>query len=370
MTGRWAAQPWNDGLLGLIPYVAGYACFKFYSTRIIFGSFNYVKAIINRYIRLVIVVAVVIPMEYLFPLLGDGPIFKLSTDRYIRDCDLNWWKHLILDVHSPQTKYCAMYLYMFSIDIKLLVIGFALLWIFKRFKDKVALTACGLTIIVSCLVMYTQVNHLRIPTFISNPADLKLMIESLYATHFILSYYLPGFVMGLVTAYIVENKIHLYSPSYFKWFLHYCLFNVWLLATLFAPGLHTILNLIPTSAYGVFIVAHRMMYFITFTLATLLLSHGTFLSLKSTPKILKLYFVYNGKVAGAGHLVNLLFIRYHFYSGRQLESLCLYDVLMRWITCSFVPMMAIAPVYHVLIIAPMLKLVPKSKKPASNEKDN
>lgn len=369
-TGHWIAQPWNDGLLGLIPYTAGYACYKFYSEKIASGSFNFVRTLINRYIRLVIVVAVAIPLEYIFPLLGDGPIFKLATDRFIRDCDLNWWKHLILDVHSPQTKYCAMYLYMGSIDIKLLVIGFILLWIFKRYSSKIALAVCAFITLLSCVVMHEQVKHLNIPTFISNPADLKLIKESLYTTHFILSYYLPGFIIGLVTAYIIERRITLYKASYTNWLLHYCLFNMWLFATLFAPGLHTILNVVPRYAYGLFIVAHRMMYFITFFIFSLLLSHCSLFSMKCLPKIVKMYFIYNGKVAAASHLVNLLYVRYHFYTIRQLESIRPYDLFARFISCSFIILIVVSVVFHIFVVAPMLALAPKSKKLTSHIKNN
>ena len=368
-TGNWIAQPWNDGLLGAIPFVAGYACYKFYAKKVSSGSFNYVRTITNRYMRLVIAVSIATAAEFIFPLLGDGPVFKIVSQRFARDCYTNWWRHFVVDVHTPRQRSCAIYMFLGGIDFELLLIGLLVLWMFKRFSDKTTLLTGTLITLASCLLMHEQVKHLNLPTFISNPADLKLISESFFATHFILSYYLPGFMIGLLTAYIAENAILLYKPTVGKFLLHFAFLNIWCTIGLFAPALHTILKVVPRSAYGLFIVCHRMMYFIAFSLFGLLVSHSNgWLSLSKLPHPFKALFVYCARMAPAIHLTNSLLARYHFLTMRQLASIRPYDVLSRFVFGGYF-ILVVSIAVHVNIVAPMMALLPRSKSSEDKKQD-
>lgn len=361
-TGNWIAQPWNDGLLGIFPFAAGYACYKFYWNRINHGTFNYIRCIFTRYIRIILVSSIAIAAEFIYPLVGDGPAFTPMAQRVTNDCEVNWWRHFILDSHTQTTRSCAIHMFLGSIDMRLLIVGFLILFLFKKLSPKLALTACFALIVSSCISLHETVKHLELPTFFSNPADIRLISESFYTTHFLISYYLPGYIIGIVTAYWIENDIRFYKPSLLIWLAHFAFTYGWCLFAIFAPGLHTILNVVPRSLYGLFIVGHRMVYFIGFTLVSLLLSHseGWVTPFTIFPKWFRRVFAYSVKLAPSIHLVNLLYIRFHFTTSRQLISIRPYDLLLRWTFGGYI-IFFLSIFTHVFFICPLLALSSQSK---------
>lgn len=370
-TSTWLLQPWNDGLLGFVPFFSGYACYKFFANKITTGSLNVFTSIFQRYVKIIIAVSIALSAEFIFPLLGDGPIFKMLSQRFIHDCDANWWRHFILDVHTPGTRSCAIHMFYGSMEVKLFILGLLALWICKGFNTKATLTIWTLITFASCFILHEQVKHLDMPTFLSSPADLKLISESFYTTHFVLNFYLPGFMVGLATGYVLENKILFYTPTPIKWFIHLIVSGIWGLVTLFAPGLHNILKIVPRSLFGSFIVAHRMMYFMMFAIDALHLTHycGPInMSLDIMPKSIRMLFGYISKAAMSVHMVNLLYLRYYFLTMRQLQSIRPFDICMRWLFSAFF-VLFISLLAEIFIFSPLKALSSKSKSSDQAKKD-
>ena len=293
----------------------------------------------------------------------------MLSRRFIHDCDANWWRHLILDVHTPGTRFCAIHMFYGSIEVKLFIFGILVLWMTRRSSARITYAIWGLVTLASCVLLHEQVKHLDMPTFLSSPADLKLISESFFTTHFVISFYLPGFMVGLATGHLVENKILLYSPSTIKWLIHLIFSGIWGGVTLLAPGLHNILRIVPRPLFGTFIVIHRMMYFMMFGIHTLHLTHYSGpieMSLKMMPKSARMLFYYVSKGAISVHMVNLLYIRYHFLTMRQLQSIRPFDIYMRWLYSAYF-IVILSVLAEILIFSP-LKTIGTSSRPSQEAK--
>lgn len=367
-TNRWIAQIFNDSLLSIFPFTAGYACYRYYHKKVFNGTFNYIKCILSRYIRVSIFALIAICAEFIYPLIGDGPAFTPMAERTYNDCVNNWWKHFTLDALSTKTRACAIHMFLGSIDVRLLVIGLIILWSFNKFGHRFTLTICMAIVIGSCVILHESVKHLNLPTFVSYPADVKLIGEAFYTTHFLFTYYLPGFIIGLMTAYFIENGYRLYKPNTILWLLNGIIVYHYCLAATFAPSLHTIFDIIPRPLYGLFIVGHRMSYFIGFTFLAFWFSHSDgIITMKHLPLWFKLMAFFFIKLGPSVHLVNLIYIRLHFSTSRQLISLRPYDLLIRVIAGGYI--CTVFSIYvHFMVISPLMKLFPKSQDVSKEKK--
>jgi hypothetical protein len=266
---------------------------------------------------------------------------------------------------------------------------------------KLGIVLCGLTILVCNIIVHESTKHLDLPVMFGNPIDIRKAADFFYTVHFLISYYLPGYCVGILTAAWIESGHRLYTPSFWKSYLHLNLLIVYVLLVIFAPGLHNVLDVIPQSWNGVFIVLHRNGYFLMMPFLSSLISHFpydrldklvheflkkqsgecnsnssdadqnrdmvsrrklTLVSLLPLPAqmIISAFL----RMVVSLHAVNMLCLRYHFTVSRTAHSLRPYDILTRWNALTY--MVMTAPfIFHMYFTAPLevvyAKIFPRKK---------
>lgn len=385
---HWLFQPCNDGLMFAFAVFGGYAMYKGVFNKITAGVFSPIKALVSRYMKYILLTSGVILLEYVYPLLGDGPVWSYVSGRIFEDCQNNWWRHYVMAGHTNAIRGCSIHLFMASVDFRLFVYGLILLYVMNKSR-KIGIALCVATILVCNVIVHESTKHLALPVMFGNPIDIKLASDFFYTVHFLISYYLPAYCVGILTAVWMESGYELYTPSLLKSYLHYNAINVYALLVLFAPGLHNVLGIIPQSWNGVFIVLHRNAYSLFVLWLFSLVSHFPFERfdhllqhfLKKKSRDVN----YNGTVSDheadpvtkrkldmvsiiplpiqmvtnaflrlivSLHAVNMLCIRFHFTTSRSVHSLLPYDIIMRW--SSFTLMVLLVPLlFHLYFTAPL-----------------
>ena len=79
-TSSWYLQPWNDGLLGILPFFSGYVCYKFTANKINTGSLDVFTSIFRRYAKIIVAVSIALAAEFVFPLLGEARYSRCFLD--------------------------------------------------------------------------------------------------------------------------------------------------------------------------------------------------------------------------------------------------------------------------------------------------
>lgn len=166
-----------------------------------------------RAIRLLIPMIGILSLHFLWPLLGDGPVYEKFTGQLLNACRTNWWKNLLLVNNYDQTPdLCLVHTWFLSADFQLHLIAYPLVVLFSLSETLGILL--NLALILAGAVVPAILHYQR-----HAPATLSAFIEVLsrhffedmkhlyYPVHIHLSSYFVGFLLGyLLLKSIKKNR--------------------------------------------------------------------------------------------------------------------------------------------------------------------
>lgn len=137
------------------------------------GNFNAPKLIAKRFLKFAPGVACLIAVEFLWPLVGSGPIFTYIADKQSQICANNWWRNVffITNWHDVREN-CVTHTFWSAIDMQLFLLGLIAVALTVRnvkWGIAFAVTLSVLDLVID--VYLTHVHDLR-ATLAAYPADV------------------------------------------------------------------------------------------------------------------------------------------------------------------------------------------------------
>lgn len=155
-----------------------------------------------RAIRLLIPMIGILSLHFLWPLLGDGPVYDKFTSQLLNACRTNWWKNLLLVNNYDETPdLCLVHTWFLSADFQLHLIAYPLI-VLLSVSETLGLLF-NFTLIFGGAIVPAMLHYQR-----HAPATLSAFIEVLskhffedmkylyYPVHIHLSSYFVGFMLG------------------------------------------------------------------------------------------------------------------------------------------------------------------------------
>lgn len=130
--------------------------------------------ILEKWLRCVPLISALLALEFCWPLIGSGPLYKQGSEYVLENCSKNWLRNILLvNNWSPSLQKCAPQLFHSAVDFQLFLIGLpAALLLYKNRRAGIAF--CSL-IIVSAMIMTGYAAHSKqtLPNFISRDASVE-----------------------------------------------------------------------------------------------------------------------------------------------------------------------------------------------------
>ncbi|KAH9396288.1 hypothetical protein TYRP_019688 [Tyrophagus putrescentiae] len=178
-----------------------------------------------RAIRLLIPMIGILSLHFLWPLLGDGPVYEKFTGQLLNACRTNWWKNLLLVNNYDQTPdLCLVHTWFLSADFQLHLIAYPLVVLFSLSETLGILL--NLALILAGAVVPAILHYQR-----HAPATLSAFIEVLsrhffedmkhlyYPVHIHLSSYFVGFLLDAIARILSTPPTQVLSRLSFSVYL-------------------------------------------------------------------------------------------------------------------------------------------------------
>lgn len=91
----WAQPFMNEGGLGLVTFIGGFATFWGSYEVMLKGNFRFKMAVVDRWLRYAPSLMSMVAIDILWPLSGDGPMFTLVANHIAKKCSNNAWMNLL-----------------------------------------------------------------------------------------------------------------------------------------------------------------------------------------------------------------------------------------------------------------------------------
>ena len=342
------------------------------------NRFPILKAIVSRYINIILPVMAMVAVDLIWPLLGCGPYYTIVADFVASKCSKNWWANLFLvNNFLPALDICVPQTYFSSTVFQLFVVSIPILFMFHK-RPLLAKVLCSLIISSSYMILYwvASVKDISPSLFVSlNPSGQKTVDYIDYATIKIYCYISPyfiGFWLGHYARKTFERTHHDW-----RWNLWRPFFGGWLqIMSTFAAILYNSFYLLPDFTVPLFMVIVRILMHIAMSQYILFSccfstppnlkpaekdennngdgesSESRRTVLSEVTRIVHCAVRPLSKLAVAFYLTNYFFIRFDFFTSRFLFTHQWYFMIQRN-AYGMVYMIATAGVFHLLFVAPI-----------------
>lgn len=226
------------------------------------GKLNVFHVIVKKYLHFIIPIVGLIAFELMAPLFGSGPVYGLVSREVVEKCEMFWWRHIFAVGNREVGRTCAGYMFMTSVTIQLLVIGLFLIYLLSR-RPKTGVSICFLVFVSSVYKLYQDSKKLSAPVAFTSPFSIPHIKEFFYVAHFPLTTHLIGYTSGLILTFALENGLRIYKSTGRNLGIHLTIQIFLSTITIFLPGLHNVLNIVPRSMYPSFILFLRFSYMST-----------------------------------------------------------------------------------------------------------
>lgn len=138
------------------------------------GHFSYVSALWKRYLAFAPILGVLLAMEFIWPLIGSGPMYSLASRDILDNCSQRWWQNLLFvnNINLKPFDACLAHTYWSAMDMQLFVLGIIGLGLIARFgRWGVAFCASMIAFDFGVIYYYATVNNLT-PSIIARPISV------------------------------------------------------------------------------------------------------------------------------------------------------------------------------------------------------
>lgn len=231
--------------------------------------------ILFRWLRLGPVVLVLMAWEFVWPLIGDGPLFSEMTSFSDGNCKKNWWKNLLLiSNYDAVTDICLVHVWYLSTEFQLFILGVISL-IALKMSDTCGKILCFLMILIGMVIPgYKSYFWGYDPAFLATHTTTESLSNFTSSMYFPTYCHFTPFFMGLLAAYCVQtNQV---SIDQLKKYRKTCaIFYLGFLVVGHFPAVWNTLHIpVDHVTAGLYSLLHRFVY--TLGLMSLTLFSGDF----------------------------------------------------------------------------------------------
>ena len=199
-----SVQPFfSDGFYGILPFIAGFLTLQTCRRA---QSFNPLIAILRKYIKLASGVAFVLAMEFLWPIISQGPFYSRVSDQLMEKCSKTWWTHLLMIANLNQfDQTCSPHLTIASIHMQLFPIGLLLSFFLIRLPGagvRITLTAA----IIALLNVYANTSKLHSPVLFDKDLTYSWTMDYINTVLLSFSSHLVNYLFGLLAAFALSRS--------------------------------------------------------------------------------------------------------------------------------------------------------------------
>ncbi|KAI1303636.1 hypothetical protein HDE_02093 [Halotydeus destructor] len=352
-------QPYiNPQALGVMAFLGGLVAGWTLYPEAKKANFSVVGVVYDRWQRFVPGIICLLAMEFLWPLVGSGPLYTEVANDLMDDCSKYWYRNLlfILNWHHVLDN-CINHTFYSSIDLQLFALGAVAVHLLHR-KRKLGIYFCGLMIaldmiIVAVVSWYYETD----PTMAAYPVQVPRFIQYLdyihNPTYSYMSYYFSGLLVGVA---LTDG----YKPKLGKISLFIGLACIQVAS--YAPAVHNTFQILPQAYVPIYFVCIKILWAVGNCLSILYLcglaekTPGKVKTKTSSPVAPPADYYCPIKaccrLSGSLYLINYWYIRWDFFSHRNLFETTNISFLNRFIYT--VPIaMAVTFVFHCIFIAPI-----------------
>lgn len=257
----WAQPLMNEAGLGIVTFVAGFSTFWGTYDIIQKGNFRYRMAVFERVLRYLPAIVCLLAIDILFPLYGDGPIFKKVAQHVVWKCSKNWWMNfMFLSNYESCVDACTAHTFFSSIDLQLFMIGLVVVYLLVRNRTLGVMSCFFLIITGNILLAAYTYSKATSPVLIDAHGSVQKSVNYLNYVHFATYSHFSNYFIGVLVAFSLKAT-NIYSTMNLglKNFLLICSFLVsW--TNHFAPALHNSFGLVPPTMVPVYLVTTKFLF--------------------------------------------------------------------------------------------------------------
>ena len=324
--------------------------------------FPFAFAIFDRWLRFTPSIMCLVCLEFLWPLLFDGPFFS-RVGSFVHDkCQRTWFLNLFyIQNWFPVLDICAGQTFFSAVDMQLFILGLFVISILVKSQKQGIAVAITLSFIAYIKVVYNGFVYESTMTLYTPQLIPIKILEYLDYIHMTTPAYIPSYLMGIMNGLLIHSGFKLPvktvqqhlaivtlgfflpgGPSVVK--ILYNTFDI--LPNLFVPFAIMGDRLIQCLAVGL-----NLTYYMSINMNWL--TNVPLDSSKNGEKKKQSYSIIQGicRLSYSLYLINYFVVKSEFFTTRNVLSLTWYSILSRLLS-SFIIMILAAVIFHLLFVAP------------------
>ncbi|KPM07579.1 hypothetical protein QR98_0060760 [Sarcoptes scabiei] len=188
------------------------------------GRFNYLKYLLNMYLRFYPSVFGAILFYYLLPLFGDGPFWYLVDRYHVEACRKQLWSSLLTynfyEINLDdfiQNSICNISSWWVNSCFHLILFSPLILVPLYRLRSSTSLVVMFLTIIGGCFVSINHIAHKGVPYMNQLSRMESIFEDSFYSIFYTWPFYhhISTFALGMLVGFLIRRYPNLYLGGRF-----------------------------------------------------------------------------------------------------------------------------------------------------------
>ena len=174
------------------------------------GHVSFLEYVTKRAIRLMPGLAATICLNFLWPLLVDGPMLTYFTRMIVVPCEVNWWRTLgFMSNFDHAEKICLRHSYFSASDYQLHVMAFPLLLLLYK-QPSLSLILAGLITLAGFVAQVIMIlTKVVLPFMTVDYLDKEAFINVVHYIHHPVWNHMSAFFYGFIIGYLVVRQIRI-----------------------------------------------------------------------------------------------------------------------------------------------------------------
>lgn len=327
-------------LVSAIIFFSGYQVYKRHLIINESSGITWLRRAIISYLEYAIFASLALSLHFVWPFLSDGPLLISKSHNLLHLCTESWWHVYLLPFFSGQAITCANHLYLLSTSVHCILIGCIISYLLTKFGHHNTMTLCSWTCTVLLMSsLYTSLMERPAMTpVILQQVTLNNLFNLILTNHFdeihLLSpIYLHGFLLGMMTAFHVDMRIHLFSFDCVKYTLHLIAGNIFIVIIFLIPSYWCEVCL-PGQFYS---LRWQLLCQLTLSMFCIFMPHWKYSLLSNNiPFHWRQMIHVIGKFTAPVLLASSIYSQWYFLTNRHLTSHLTRDIVARWMHASYI----------------------------------
>lgn len=327
------------------------------------AMFSYTSAVMDRVMRFLPPILILTACEFIWPIMGSGPLYTRVANFHHQKCERNWMYNLffINNYFIDGIDICAGHSFWSSVDMQLFLMGLLVMYIFSKSECTGVLVSIMMMIAATVKITYDSYAYQTPPALFYVDLDIFKTNEFFNVIYTKTTSYVPAYFAGILVAYArSKGHLHLNLKGFWK-----NAFFLWLISDIFYAQcfLFSLYNTFRVIDYSsswiiiglvrpIFILAYAMSFIFGCSLKGLWEEK---ISVRLTEqKKSPVFHPYKAlcRLTLSLYMCNYLYIRYEFYTRRFLYPNNGTWILHRMIS-SAILVLLFSLLFHILLLGPV-----------------